>query len=131
MAGISVEFEAKGVSEVLRDFAKFPREGEAAAEKILGQMWLDFDKFNTGGVVLAPGAGSWPVDTGRSVKSWTPRIRGANFTAINFTDYSPYVRKSGEPVGTAVQRARATFMVLSEQAATDITNALHAILKGS
>ena len=135
--GVHISLRIDGLDDVLADFDRFGAEAHEAAETVLGTMWDDFDRFLTGGVVLAPGAGAWAVDTGRSVKGWTPRIRGFRFDAINFIDYAPYVRKAskvpkhkgGANMPLAQDLAEIKFRQLAPEAADDIAEALAAILE--
>jgi len=129
MSGVHISLRIDGLDDVLADFDRFGAEAHEAAEDRLGTMWDDFDMFLTGGVVLAPGAGAWPVAIGRSVKGWTPRIRGFRFDAINFVDYAPHVRKAGQPIGEGVRLAETKFRLLAPEAAEDIGEALAAILE--
>lgn len=136
-----VEVEIEGLTEVLRDFDRFGADATRAAETRLGEMWDDFKFYLDGGRVKKPGPGngSWAVETGTSVKDWTPKIRGFNFTATNATDYAQYVRlpkpglpkwKYPTPQPLAVPLARKKFEALSDVAASDIGDMLQALLDG-
>ena len=134
-SGIAVRVNAQGLDKVLKDVARLPVEFREIAEDAMAEAFHDFRRDMQGPGVKAPGLGEWAVDTGRSVKGWRPTIearRGTTFTfsVVNTVDYSPYVRKSGQPIGTGVRLAQRSFTNRSLAAGEEVADEIEALLKG-